>query len=347
MERVSSGAILLAFIAILCGLLGVYSLRQVLQRKETAPPPPPQLVTVPMASRDLEGGHTITLGDVALVKMTRPQMKTRGVTGMFMADPNQIIGRTLIEPITRKSTFDTGDFYPDGAGPGIAQRLGPGQRAVTVSIVGGNALIGFAGAGEIVDVLFKAGDWLGGDSHRNLNGGALAIAARNQRRHHQRQYGGQEYHARAITLMQGVKVLALENNTLATGSHKPVEKEVAVAVTLAVTPDQAEVLRLVEGNGEISLALRNPEDTSTFETIDSRTLEDVLGIRNVGPRELEVYRGTRVDFMVFDQNGQLSPDDEKAPQSLRWRKPPQQPPAVPVTSRVAPADRKPVMSSNR
>lgn len=288
MERVSSGTILLAFIAILCGLLGVYSLRQVLRAKDDQAAPPAQTV-VPMASRNLEPGHHVTLGDVALVRMTREQMKSRGVADVFMSDPKQIIGRTLKDNVQRGVTFDTENFYPDGAGPGIAESLGPGQRAVTISIYGENALIGFAGAGQTVDVLFKVGTL---DEYNRSNW--------------QRRRGYRTHYAKAVTLIQGVKVLALENSTLRTGDQKPVEKDEAIAVTLAVSPEQAEVLRVVEGHGEISLALRHPDDQTTFETIDARTLEDVLGVRTTGPREMEVYRGRRVERLIFDENGELS-----------------------------------------
>ncbi len=322
MERVSSGTILLAFIAILCGLLGVYALRTALRPKPEVAAAPIRPTVVPMASRDLSPGHRVTLGDVALVRMSRAQMKEKGISGVFMSSPEQIIGRTLKMGIDRGATFDTEDFFPDGVGPGIADKLHEGERAVTVAIAGSDALIGFAGAGQIVDVLFKVGDFPGGSSSSSSYGGnrvrnhSSSDFVRRSQTHlswssRYGGYGGQNssddsYHGQAITLMQGVRVLAIENNAVATDAQKPVAKDDVAAVTLAVSPEQVEVLRVVQGYGEISLSLRNPKDTTTLDTIDVRTLEGVLGIQKAaGPRGMDVYRGQAMNRVFFSTPDRL------------------------------------------
>ena len=67
MERVSSGRILLAFLAILCGFLGVYSIRQFGSRPPVATMSPQvDKSIVPLASRHLAAGRVVTMGDVAL-----------------------------------------------------------------------------------------------------------------------------------------------------------------------------------------------------------------------------------------------------------------------------------------
>jgi len=162
MSRINSGTILTAFFAILFGLAGVYLLRGVLKPKPTVKVPVQQVkretrVTVPMASRKLTAGTLVSLDDVALVKMSRADMRKQGLTHAFMTSPNQIIGKTLRVDLKRGSTFDTKNFYAFGKGPGIASRLKAGQRAVTIDISAAHALLGFAGAGQTVDVLFHYG----------------------------------------------------------------------------------------------------------------------------------------------------------------------------------------------
>ena len=220
MERISSGTILLLFLAILFGLFGVFSVRRAL-RPQPREARVARQTTVPLAGRDLEAGREVTMGDVALVRMTREQMKKRGIDSMFMGDPQQIIGRTLKTAVKRSSTFDTEDFYPDGRGPGIARKLEPGERAMTVMIHDENAIMGFAGAGQLVDVLFRVGGGVGGadrsdrtwhPSHRQWNGrmgyhGDYAANFANQS-------GGYGGTAKAITLMQGVRILALGDNVI-------------------------------------------------------------------------------------------------------------------------------------
>lgn len=328
MERISSGTILLLFLAVLFGLLGIFSVRRALRPRQQEARVARQ-TTVPMAGRDLEAGREVTLGDVALVRMTREQMKKRGIDNMFMADPQQIIGRTLKKDVNRQSTFDTEDFYPDGTGPGIARKLKAGERAMTVTIHDENAIMGFAGAGQLVDVLFRVGGGYDGvdrpdrtwhPSHRQWNGrmGYHGDYAANFA-HHRGGYGnGYQGVAKAVTLMQGVRILALDDNVIQSDDRtrrqdKSVdaygnEGQQRYRVTLAVKPEQAEVLRVVEGHGELSMTLRNPEDTGTLESIDGRTLDEILGIREIdrGPREMQVYRGQHVRHLYFDRSGPLS-----------------------------------------
>ena len=107
MGKTSSGTILLAFIAILCGLLGTYAFRKAMRPRPVATAPEePEMIVVPMASTDLPAGREVSLGDIAIVRMTREQMKKRDVRSPFMSNTSQIIGRTLKQDLKRGATFD-------------------------------------------------------------------------------------------------------------------------------------------------------------------------------------------------------------------------------------------------
>ncbi len=322
MERVSSGTILLAFVAILCGLFGVFLIRKTFKPRPAAVATAPKRITVPLASRALEAGRTVTIGDVALVRMSNQQVKKQGISGMFMSDPSQIIGRVVKSPVARGSTFDTEDFYPDGYGPGVSASLKPGQRAMTVVIYDKDALIGFAGAGQLVDVLFRTGDAYNGYGDRSDVTGHVSHQHWDKRTGFHGGYnqrlanrtsgstaGVESRSGRVVTLMQGVTILALGDSVVKTqdrSNRSTDESFDHYRVTLAVTPAQAEVLRVVEGQGELSLTLRNPHDTSIVPLIDSRTLEDILGIEDTSPQVLETYRGNTVQRLTFDRRGPLS-----------------------------------------
>lgn len=300
MGKTSSGTILLAFIAILCGLLGTYAFRKAMRpRAVAAAPVEPPMIVIPMASTDLPAGRQLTLGDIAIVRMTRKQMKDRNVHSPFMSNTDQIIGRTLKKELNRGDTFDTLYFYPEGLGPGVAERLQSGERAVTVSVANENGLIGFAGAGQLVDVLFHAGEI---ESYGSSDRGRWGRNSEFQR--YLDEFGA------TSTLIQGVRVLALGTDTFA-----PVTPAGAVTrgdrlrVTLAVTPDQAEILRVVEGHGALSLTLRNPDDAATVNLDGRRTLRDVLGMPPQSNNEMEVYRGQRVDRVYFDRTSNISRRD--------------------------------------
>ena len=93
MSKISPGTILLAFLAVLCGLIGVFF---AMRPKQAAVPVKAESpVTVPVASSELTAGRRITLGDIALLKLTRSQMKAQGITGSFMGNAQQTSGDAI------------------------------------------------------------------------------------------------------------------------------------------------------------------------------------------------------------------------------------------------------------
>ena len=319
--RTSSGTILLAFLAVLVGLMGVYAVRKAGSRPVMAQSDArPDQVTVPLSSVDLKAGRTIALGDIALMRMTRAEMKKRGIKGPFMSSTSQIIGRTLKADLARGTTFDTAHFYPEGEGPNLATRLLPGQRAVTVAISDDNGLLGFAGPGQLVDLIFQVGEGdFGGHNNWHPRLGYHGYSHHNQVANG-RHYGNgsrftaggngyeyESYRSAALTLMQGVRVLALDKDAFeATRARTADPRDDWMRVTLAVSPEQAEVLRVVESNGSLSLTLRHPDDVATVDLVDLKTLEQVLHLKRIRNRGLEVYRGQRMNKIRFDGSSDLS-----------------------------------------
>lgn len=280
--RPSAGTLLLGVFAVLFGLLGVYVVRKELHKPtakaEAAKAAKPQTFVVPMASSDLEAGRKVTLGDIVLQKLTAAQMKAQHIDNNYMPSPKQIIGRVLREGLKEGSTFDTPDFYPEGTGPSVTPKLKPGYRAVTVTVENDAAVAGFAFPGAIVDVVFRA------------NAG-----------------GPQEDNApeTTIVLIEAAEVLAVNQET-ATGSRPdktdpggPTKK---AAVTLAVTLRQAADLRVVDGRGTMSIALRNSDDLELEpERLAPRTLSELLD-RPTQKHKMEIYRGGRLSRVEFQRN---------------------------------------------
>lgn len=305
MQRMNSASILLMFVAVLFGLAGVFALRKLNVAPSVADPTEaPSLTTVPMASRDLKPGRVVALADVALMSMTKERMRQRNIK-TFMADPQQIIGQTVKEPIKRNETFDTEQFYPQGFRPNIATNLKSGQRAVTVLISSEDALNGFASTGQVVDVLFRVSpENARAKQFQATNPGDRTSAGR--------------FASSTVTLLQGVRVLALQENVVTENEQaQQVPEQARLRVTLAVTPAQAETLRVVHGHGDLSLTLRNPNDLEIIESIDTKTLEDILGLRPAEQRnpiaQMEVYRGNRLERKQFDRRHPLA---YHAPQEL-------------------------------
>lgn len=277
------------------GLVGVHFYREATrpapvqpQPKQVAEKPTPKLM-VPMVSRTLTPGQTVSMDDVALVRLSREQMEKAGITKAFMSKPEQIIGKTVKRELRRGATFDTRDFYPTGQGPGIAHRLKPGLRAITVAMLPTNALIGFAGAGQSVDVLFHYGH--GDVSVSGSEGSNLIRSNRNF---------PADLRAATSTLIQDAEILAFNKQTNEVAETKNVPLDERVLVTLAVFPREAELLRLATGHGELSLTLRSPSDNESVPTVSPRTLDEIIQVKN-DVRQMEIFRGKQVSRLQFDR----------------------------------------------
>jgi pilus assembly protein CpaB len=269
LSRITPGTIIVGIFAILFGLVGAYAVQRYL-----APPaapvaaPPAERIRLPQASIDLAPGRPLTLGDIAIVSYTPQQLKKIDLPDQYMVNPQQIIGRILREPVTKGAAFTTASFYPEGTGPSVAERLEPGLRAVTVPIQGTGLLNGLASAGARVDVLFRTFE----NQEKNVP-------------------------ATTVTLLEDVEILAVGRNVV---PGAQMSGDVS-AVTLAVTPEQANALKIVEGQGDFSLALRGGDDDSFTAGSGPQTLHSLLKLPpKQEPHKLEIWRGRSLQTVTFE-----------------------------------------------
>lgn len=321
MARISSGTMTVVVFAILVGLGGAFVVRQKLKQPGLPPlrdlPTSEQAIIVPTAAMDLTPGQSLTINEIALVTLTPEKYRASDFAGVpFMRDPNQISGRRVKAAIKKGEPFLPELFYPSNAGPGIAEKLQPGYRAVTVPIENIGAVEGFAVPGSMVDVMFRS----------RTEGDRPEVT---------------------LTLLERVEVLALDTNVIQGQPPTPAPGESrAGSVTLAVTPQQGKILKVVEGRGELSLALRSDDDnlsvlpfnlgsvsqsrdvvhsaaditagatgssasgtvadllTGTAERV---TLDDLLGLpAHQPPKQIEIFLGSEKKVVEFNR----SPEDD-------------------------------------
>ena len=243
MAKVSSGTMTVTVFAALVGLGGAFVVRQTMQRpapvETAAPAAAPAPVIVPLAAMDLQPGRKLTLNDIAPRRLTQEEFKKSEYRKLtFLSSTTQIQGRSLRKAVPAGRPFQPDDFFPDGAGPDIADRLQAGYRAVTVPIESVGSVNGFAVPGSIVDVLFRA----------KPEGVRPAVT---------------------LTLLERIEVLAFNVNTTQGMRDPALNNNLQTAtVTLAVTPQQAKILKVVEGRGDMSLTLRNPKDDFQFAPVE-------------------------------------------------------------------------------
>ncbi len=172
------------------------------------------------------------------------------------ADPLQVEGRIATQPLFPGEILLEGRVVEHLGGSTLSSIVNPKMRAVTVRV---NDVIGVAGfllPGNRVDVL----------------------ASRKENRR-----------AMTRTLLQDVKVLAVDQ-TASTDKNEPV---IVRAVTLEMTPKEAEKLVGAREEGTIQLTLRNPGDDSLVTDPQPK----MIAKRSPPPAapSVTIIRGTSVD----------------------------------------------------
>jgi len=269
-------------------------------------------MTVPLATSDLPVGRQIVLGDIGLHSMTQEEMAQRGLADTaVMLSPEQIIGRVVSEPIKRDGPFMTTSVYLEGGRAPLSEVLEPGYRAVSLQIP--ELRGGMTTPGTFVDVVFRSEAQTG--------------------RADQRVWIPEV----TVTLIESVEVIAVERaptRASRAGGNLDVRyingrrmgPPPLPTITLAVTLTEANVLRTVDGRGELTLM---PRSAAEFEensnprsqpheipeiappALDrspqhrpAMTLEGLLGVQAPPePFMTEVYRRGSRSVQLFDSDG--------------------------------------------
>lgn len=150
---------------------------------------------------------------------------------------DQAVDRVVLVPLLRGEPLLLGKLAPVGEKGGLSSVLQEGQRAVTVKVNEIVGVAGFALPGNYVDVMVNTPD-------------------------------KQEQPVSKIVI-ERIQVLAVAQD-VANNENKP---RVVNAVTLLVTPQQAEQIDLARSVGSLSLVLRSQSDTTSVLTAGARKLD--------------------------------------------------------------------------
>jgi len=159
--------------------------------------------------------------------------------GDAVADPARLDGRVLNANVRRGEPIVETRLAPVGAKGGLSAVIADGNRAITVKVNEVVGVAGFALPGNYVDILVNIHD----------------------------------DHDKALSkiVLEKILVLAVAQEA-ARDETKP---KVVDAVTLQVTPEQAEKVDLARSVGSLSLVLRNQTDGDSTATMGARK-EDLL-----------------------------------------------------------------------
>lgn len=263
----------------------------------TSGPKQQKLLSVYAASRDLPAGTRLKKTDVRKVEVLDKDVPRGGVM-----EEKLLLDRVLLFPVNSNEAITVNKLASSGGVEGVAAIIEPGKRAVSVSVNDTSGAAGLVAPRSHVDVLFT-------------RTGSMAEAA-------------------TTTILQDVTVLSVGRITEVTQSPASGTQAAPApapsstqnrAVTLLVTPEQAEKVELAKNQGKISLALRNPIDNSTSDTNAPTTavnLYDPTAVRRAGPNPfLKGKQGPNMNMNWSSLTGEPMPD-RPAPKPVEKKEPP-------------------------
>jgi pilus assembly protein CpaB len=240
--------------AVLCGVIGV------------------MLVTRYLANVQ---AYTRDLGNVVVAKVEIPLGEKIAPDQLMLAPiPNgsapagafrkidEVAGRVAITPIGVREPVTSLKLAPDGTGGGLSAVIPEGYRAMTVKVDDVVGVSGFVMPGSYVDVV------------------AVIVPQATQ--------GGQSQGPISKIVLQHIKVLASGPKIDSPENQR--EPTNAKAVTLQVTPQQAEKLVLAANEGKLQLVMRNYSDQEASQTkgVDKHgLLRDDSSIDEPAPKKTE------------------------------------------------------------
>ncbi|HEX3282277.1 MAG TPA: Flp pilus assembly protein CpaB [Pyrinomonadaceae bacterium] len=216
--------------AVLCGLLGVMLVARYLSSAQAFTK---NLGNVVVARTEIQLGEKITAEHLMLAPIPNGSIPD----GAFKKI-DELVGRVAITPIGVREPITTLKLAPVGVGGGLPAVIPEGYRAMTVKVDDVVGISGFVMPGSYVDVV------------------AVILPPSKQ--------GVEERGPISKIVLQNIKVLA--SGAKIDSPENQREPTSVKAVTLQVTPEQAERLVLAANEGKLQLVMRNYGDSEESQT---------------------------------------------------------------------------------
>jgi pilus assembly protein CpaB len=189
-----------------------------------------------VATRSLPVGTIIDAEALRFQKwpegLVQPAYYMKGKAG---TNPADLIGTVVRSEITAGQPITQGSLIKPGERGFLAAALGPGMRAVTVSVSTTSGVAGFVFPGDRVDIVLTQEVKGGGE------GESLKVSE---------------------TIIQNARVLATDQRMSARGEDGKPEVKTVSTVTLEATPKIAEKIAVAQTIGALSLSLRSIADNN-------------------------------------------------------------------------------------
>jgi pilus assembly protein CpaB len=202
----------------------------------------------------------------------------------------KLVGRVAVVQIATREAITDAKLAPEGTAGGLTALIPEGYRAMTVKVDDASGVSGFLQPGAIVDVVVVIDP-----KENSINQDPISKV-----------------------VLQNVRVLANAQNM-----DKPKDEREATtvkAVTLQVTPEQAEKLALAANEGKLQLIMRNSTDQGDMQT--------------TGINKRSLLTGERAN--PLPEPGSLKSEQSEAKPAPAPRRVPEPAPAQPAPQQQAP-----------
>jgi pilus assembly protein CpaB len=195
------------------------------------------------------GRIVVAAGDISLGQRLAPEMfklaewPAGSVPKGAFTDPQKLDGRVLKSNLLMGEPVSEAKLAPSGTLGGLSALITEGKRAITVRVNDVIGVAGFALPGNYVDIIVSTQKEVAPNS-----------SAREQNI--------------SKIVLERILVLAVAQEV----NRDETKPKVVNAVTLEVTPEQAEKLDLARSVGTLSLALRNQVDPQSASTAGATKL---------------------------------------------------------------------------
>jgi pilus assembly protein CpaB len=220
--------LLLIMISLVLAVGAAWVARNWVQARLNAAPPTEASDQVVVAAMEIPFGTKVEARHLRTITLPRSAQ-----VGNHYARPEDVVGLIALQKVISGEILLKEHFADRQAGSTLAAIVKPDMRAVTVRVDDVVGVAGFLMPGNHVDVV------------------AAHLENNTQR-------------AETRTVLHDLNVLAVDQ----TASQDKDQPVVVRAVTLEVTPKQAEILVKAREEGKIQLTLRNPLDKSVADDAD-------------------------------------------------------------------------------
>ena len=254
----------------------------------TGTPPPPATVAVVVAAADIPLGARVTAE--MLTTADRPVAQA---TDTFTL-PQDVIGKVARRPIAAGAAVRPGDFETaEGGVTEIAGSVPAGLRAVAVPLDKVTSVGFLVQPGDYVDVLLAVRDEQPLNNENSTGDGMNPVIGPSVEDPNVYENKDNLLNNTSVkVLVQGVQVLTILRPGIAAAPNAPaVTNDPDLVAILAVSPQEAELVRFAQLDGNISLLLRSPGDSQAADVATSgitlRYLVDQYGVLPPGPVTLQ------------------------------------------------------------